>query len=132
MLHYERLLLIVKNGFWCRFAHSTFALVFWIYIARSFTVAIWSRFLKDCAQSLFVIGQSKAVLPGKLLDLCLAVFFSYRPDALQFLLVDSAVPQIVTLELQLTPDKPGENFHEGYLAFVYLGYPQLGCQPDQV
>jgi len=51
---------------------------------------------------LLVICQPKSVCLGKLRDLCLSIFFGYRPDALQFLLVDSAVPQIASFELQLT------------------------------
>ena len=57
---------------------------------------------KDRAVPLLVICQPKSVFLPKLRDLCLPIFFSYRPDALQFLLVDSAVPQIASLELQLT------------------------------
>jgi hypothetical protein len=58
-------------------------------------------FQENCAVSLPVICQPKSLLLPKLRDLCLPIFFSYRPDALQVLLVDSAVPQIVSLELQL-------------------------------
>src|SRR4029453_10312475 len=59
-------------------------------------------FQEDRAVPLLVICQPKSVFLRKLRDFCLAIFFSYRPDALQFLLVNSAVPQFVSLELQLT------------------------------
>src|SRR5262249_12359823 len=59
-------------------------------------------FQENRAVPLLVICQPKSLLLRKLCDLGLPILFSYRPDALQFLLVDSAVPQIVSLELQLT------------------------------
>ena len=61
-------------------------------------------FYKDRAEPLLIISQPKSVLLRKVCDLCFVIFFSDRPDALQFLLVDSAVPQIVSLELQFTSD----------------------------
>ena len=56
-------------------------------------------FQEDRAVPLLVICQPKSVFLCKLRDLCLPIFFSYRPEPLQFLLVDGAVPQIVGLEL---------------------------------
>ena len=68
-------------------------------IFASSDVVAGGVFQEDRAVPLFVICQAKSLFLRKRRDLCLAIFFSYRPDALQFLLVDSAVPQIVGLEL---------------------------------
>ena len=56
---------------------------------------------EDRAVPLPVICQPKSLFRPKLRDFRLPILFSYRKHKLQFLLVDSAVPQIVSLELQL-------------------------------
>ena len=64
-------------------------------------------FYQDRAVPLLVICQPKSLFLRRLRDLHLAIFFSYRPEALQVLLVDSAVPKMVSLELQLTITRVG-------------------------
>src|SRR5262245_4391242 len=71
-------------------------------IFASSDVVAGGVFQEDRAVPLLVRCQPKSGFLRKLRDLCLPIFFSYGPDALQFLLVNSAVTQIASLELQLT------------------------------
>ena len=61
-------------------------------ILASSDVVAGGVFYKDRAEPVLVICQLKSMFLRKLGDLCPVIFFSYRPDALQFLLVDRAVP----------------------------------------
>jgi len=83
-------------------------------------------FHKYRAESLLIIYELKSVFLRKLGNLCLAIFFCYWPDALQFLLVDRAMPQIVRLQLQFTSDQSGENLHRGYFGVRLIRLPGVG------
>ena len=70
-----------------------------------------------------VEAQVESVSPRELRDLCLSILFVYRPDALQFLLVDHTVPKVLNLRLQLALDVSSKNFHRWELPTkVELGH----------
>jgi hypothetical protein len=67
---------------------------------KELQTSLWSRpFVEDCAQSLFIEPQTEAVFIRELRDLCLSIFLAWRPKALQFVLVDSAVHPFASLQL---------------------------------
>ena len=67
---------------------------------KELQTSLWSRpFVEDCAQSLFIEPQTEAVFIRELLDPCLSIFLAWRPKALQFILVNSAVHPFASLQL---------------------------------
>ena len=72
---------------------------------------IFSGCLKDRAEAGFIIDQTEPVFLSKLCNLCLAIFFVYRPHALQLIFVDGAVAVPAGLQLQFASDYSSENFH---------------------
>jgi hypothetical protein len=54
----------------------------------------WRLSLKDGAQSLFVETQFESVLLGESRDFLFSILFVYRPQALQFILVNGAVSNL--------------------------------------
>src|SRR6266487_634916 len=57
-------------------------------------------FVEDGAQSLAIEPQTESVFLRKLGVLCLAIFVVNRPEAFQFVLVNSAVSQLANLAFQ--------------------------------
>ena len=80
----------------------------WWMITASFFAssdfAVPGFFDKHRAETQFVVDQSKSAFLRKLRDLCLAIFFIFWSEALQFVFVDSAIAELVGFEPQLTPD----------------------------
>ena len=66
---------------------------------------------EDGTQPVLVETQMESVFVRKLRDLFLAILLVYRPDALQFILVNSALREFASLQLQIVSDLFGENFH---------------------
>ena len=64
----------------------------------------WPLLFKYRAEAPFVVRETIAVFLGKLGDLCLAIFLGYRPDALQLILVNSAVAILASLQSESASD----------------------------
>jgi hypothetical protein len=68
----------------------------------------------------------KSLLLGKLLDLGFTIFLVYWPNALQFIIVDSAMPVSTRFQPQLTSDQSGEYFHTAQMRVATLPGYSLG------
>ena len=58
-------------------------------------------FAKDGAQSLAIKLETESIFHRKLRDLCLSIFLVWRPEAFQFVLVNSAVLPFANLQFVL-------------------------------
>src|SRR5215510_13721837 len=67
--------------------------------------------LENGTESVLVEAQMKSVFVGKLRDFRFAIVLIQRPNALQFVLVNGAVPSLADLTFQLLADLFGKNFH---------------------
>ena len=68
-------------------------------------------FIEDGAQSLAIEPETESVFLGKLRDLCLSIFLVWRPETLQFVLVNSAMLPLANLQFVL--DSARKCLHTG-------------------
>ncbi len=68
-------------------------------------------FVEDGAQSLAIEPQTESVFLRKLRDLCLSIFFVWRPETFQFVLVNGAVLPFANLQFVL--DSARKRLHTG-------------------
>jgi hypothetical protein len=68
-------------------------------------------FIEDGAQSLVIEPQTESVFLRKLGDLCLSIFLVWRPETLQFVLVNSAM--LPSANLQFVLDSARKRLHIG-------------------